>query len=558
MILFTTDRPDLYLLSEIFDSHTNPTGTIIPRPNSLVIDPVNNGLLRRVLSVDETTNNSTLGPVFTALLSPPTPDLDPTGSSILSIIDYGNSRFYLFYDQAETPTKLNVDKKVIILGDDAVSFEISRFDAALQRYIPISLYYDTDGTYRGTRVPLVVIGTASNAKIPTNCHTTMPLVEDEIYHMFIYDYAGTQCGSVKLFAKNAIINNTPDDNLIIENFIVEATQMDNGEFYLFPDQDPLGLVVSPRVVYNDGTTKLIPIDNNVCHLYGLEGFSAAYPGQTVDLLIKYFLLPTQQAVGPTLVASGSTRYLMRQIRLTVKDPGTNEYSVKLLTVPVYLPTINKWALRFFLYTINDNVVRDVTTHVTVAPAFDGRSMGTEQELSLTIKIRDIFPNAASDFYYTQPLIIKLAPYSFYERYVLRDTIGDTYGVYGTDSTILPRPVLHFDDVAGKHFVPTSKFINKTMMLEAFYYKIRPLYDSGWLSSPATPSHFTIRNSVNGVLLLSAPIPISGYQQGFSLINVDTQNQLVGGNCIVEFLLFEHNQYTVLFGAPVDVYPGTYV
>jgi len=556
-ILFTTDRPALYDLSEIYNSITNPNGTIIPRPDSLVLDPVNNGLLQRVVSVDSVTHNSILGPVYTSLLAPATPDLNKTDTSIVSIIDYGNSRFYLLYDEAETPTKLNIDKKVVILGDDAVDYDITKWNDLTKTYVPISLYYDTDGTYRGTKSPLTPVAAASNVKIPTNCNTTFSLKDDEIYFLNVYDYSGSQCGSFKLFAKRGIINNDLSDNLLIEDFTLESTQMDNDGFYLFPEQDPSTLVITPRAIYNDGSSRMVVIDESICYLYGLEGFQASYPGQSVDLLVKYFLAPTQQAVGPTVHSSGSSKYLTKIVKLNVKDPGTNEYSVKIMTVPTYLPTTNRWTLSFFLYTLGDNVVRNITPDVTVTPVFDGLRMGIQQSLVLSLHIRDIFPEAASDFVYTQPLLIKVAPYAYYERYVISDTVGDTYGVYGVDSPILPRPILHYDSVAGVYFIPTSIFSNEALVLEAFYYKTRPLYDTSWLSAPVTPTHFTIRNAVNGIVLLSAPIPLSGYQQGFAITNVTQQNQLLGTNCIVEFLAFANGVYTVLYGAPVDVVSGTY-
>ena len=556
VILFTTEKPSFYLLNEIYDSVKNPTGTIIPRPNSLVLDPINNGLLRRVTSVDPNTLNSSYGPVYTSLLTPPPEDLEEDNEGI-SIIDYGNSRFYLFYDKAESPTKLNIDKKVIILGDDAAAFEIARYDAATQKYHPISLYFDTNGVYTGTKIPLNTITTASNAKIPTNCHTSHNIQDDDVYHMFIYDYAGTQCGSIKLYAKQAIINNAYEDELLIYDFIAEATQMDDNGFYLFPDQDPASLVITPRVVLSNGTTRAIGIDNAICHLYGFEGFTAAYPGQTVELIIKYFLHPNQQAVTKKLITSGNSRFLVNQVTVTVKDPGTNEYSVKIVVVPVYLASVSKYTLVFFMYTLGDNNVRNITPLVNVS-AFDGRLMGIDQSITMTLRIRDVFPEAETDFIYQQPVILKLAPYDYYDCYVIRDSVGDTYGVYGVDSPILARPVLYYDSSIEKYFIPTSKFSNKNTFLEAFYYKSRPLYDSQWLNSPVNPTHFTIRNAINGMLMISAPISIESYGQNFSLINVENQNQLLGSNCLVEFLRYENNQYTVLFGAPVDVHSGTFI
>ena len=564
-ILFTSERPNLYDLSEIYNSITNPTGSVIPRPDSLVLDPTNNGLLQRVVSVDSVTHNSTLGPVYTSLLAPAVPSIDPTDTSVVSIIDYGNSRFYLFYDKAETPTKLTVDKKVIILGDDAATYDITQWNQLTHTFIPISLYYDTDGTYRGTRSPLASITidhddetiTERNVKVPTNCNTTSDLVDDQIFYLNIYDYSGTQCGSFKLFAKKAIINNDLSDTLMIEDFTLESTQMDSNGFYLFPEQDPSTLVITPRAIYNDGSSRLIVIDEAICYLYGLEGFQASYPGQSVELLVKYFLAPTQQAVGPLVHSVGLTRYISKTVTLNVKDPGTSDFTIKIVTIPTYLPTTNRWVLAFFLYNLDDNVVRNITPNVRVTPTFDGLRMGDFQTLTLSLRIRDIFPSAESDFIYTQPLYIKIAPYAYYERYVIADTVGDTYGVYGVDSPILPRPVLHYDNTSHLYFIPTSIFRNVSSVLESFYFKSRPLYDNSWLSAPVTPTHFTIRDGVNGMIMLSSPIPLSGYQQGFAITNILYPNQFLGTNCIVEFLSFSNGVYKTLYGVPVDVYPGSY-
>lgn len=552
-VLFTTDRPDFYLIEQIYHPLQNPTGSVIPRPGSLVMDAANGGLLRRVVSVDETTFTPVYGPVHTALLQPE-PVIDDEVDDRSSIVDYGNSRFYLLYDTSETPTKLNIDKKVVILGGDADLFEIVKYDQVSQNYFPISLYFD-NGNFVGTKIPLITIDDESKVKIPTNCHTSTPISDEDVFYMFIYDYSGTQCGSVKLYAKRAVVNNTLEDDLLIEGFVIEATQIDGDELYLYPDQDPANLVITPRILFNNNTSRMIPVDNNLCHLYGLEGFTAAYPGQEVELLVKYFLDPTQQAVGEYLMSSGDTRFLARSIRLRVKDPGTGEYTLKILTVPRYVAATNRWILMFFLYNLEDNIVRDITSLVTVTPAFDGLAMGTDQNLLLEFPIRSIFPDASSNFIYHQPVVVRVNPYSWYERYILRDTSGDAYGVYGVDSPILPRPVLYFDDVLNQYYIPTSKFPNKTRLLEAFYFKARPLYDSAWLSVPPDPTHFALRSAVNGLVLTSAPIEIDNYTQRFNLVNVINQNELVGKNCIVEWMRLENGEFKVLYGAPVDAYLG---
>ena len=219
-ILFTSDLPGTYELDQIYHPDDNPSGQIIPRPNSLVIDPTT-GVLQRVVSVHPTTFISTYGPVSTQLFKP---EVVVEETSDVSFADYGNSRFYLFYDKSETPTKLVIDRKVVVIGSDAKDFEIVKWDETSKEYVPISLYYDTDGIYQGTKIPLENNGSSNSVKVPTNCHTTINIQDEEIFYIFVYDYAGTQCSSLKLFAKRAVVNNVLEDTLIVEDISILKVQ----------------------------------------------------------------------------------------------------------------------------------------------------------------------------------------------------------------------------------------------------------------------------------------------------------------------------------------------
>jgi len=556
VILFTSDVPDYYLRHQIYDPNTNPSGQIIPRPDSIVLDTAAGGLLLRVFSVDEDTFEVTYGPVQTTLLIPDIPSAPDDDESIVSVIDYGNCRFALYYDESETPTKLTVDKKVIIFGDDAKDYEIIKYNDSEAGYVSISMYFDTSGIYMGHRIPLAEIHSSTNVKVPTNCHTSMSLNDEDIYYLIIYDYAGTQCGSVKLFTKRALMNNAPDDDRIIVDFLIDSTQQDILGFYLVPNQDPLSLLINPRLVFNDGTIENVAIDDLRCHLYGLEGFTAAFPGQMTTILVKYFLSDSQQTTDGSLTATGGIRHIHRSVDIRVIDPGTNDYNVKILTVPRYVSSMSKYVLTFFMYSLETNDVVDITNHVTVTPALDGYNTNSDQAMSLTFNIQDVFPLAVSNLEYQQPVVVRLAPHSYYERYLLRDSIGDSV-VYGTESPALARPVLYYDDTIEQYFIPTSKFPNKNTVLQAFYYNARPLFDDQLMTSPMEPTHFTLRDAITGDLLLASPVAIDGFTSSFTITGTTNPSRLVGSSCIVEFLKDESGTYDVLYGAPVDVYTGTH-
>ncbi len=555
--LFSSDRPDFYLRSQLFHPVDNPAGQIIPRPHSLVLD-LDTGLgnpptLWEVLTVVEDTGVYTLGPVGTTLLAPTTQLPNDGDESPCSLIDYGNCRFYLYYDESESPTKLNVDKKVIILGNDAKDYELMKYDVESDNYLPISLNYDTNGIFRGNRVPLESIVGSPNTKVATNCHTSIEMEDEDVYYMFIYDYSGSQCGSIKLYAKRAVVNNVLDDTEIIEDFQLEGTQKNALGFYIFPDQDPDSLVIDPQVTYNNGKVTSIPIDGSVCHLYGFEGFTAAYPGQQVDILVKYFLSPMQQAAGDFLDVVNDARFLFKQEKVIVMATDETEFKIKILTVPRYVPALGAWTLMFYLYEIGSDTVRNITHLVSTDIPFNGVDMNANQAMILSFRLREVFPAANQDIQYQQPLVIRLAPFSFYERYTTRDSIGDEWGVFGVDAPTVPRPVIYFDPTAEQYYIPTSKFMNVDIFLTAAYYKARPLFDTSWQVEPIEPTHFTIRDASTGMLVLASPIEMVNYAQAWSVLG-PLSNVLVGTNCIIEFLAeLQSGAMATLYGAPIDVY-----
>lgn len=548
-IAFTHETPGFYQLWEIYDSITNSSsGKIIPRVGSGVLDP-SNGALFYVVAVSPVTYNSELGPVLTTLVAPDAPPTD--NPDLTSVIDYGNSRFYLFYDTSERPTRLKIDKKVIVLGDDSQTYEVMKYSAENDSYVPISLYFDTDGDYRGTRIPLEEITGTVNARIPTDSHTSIELVDEEVFYMFVYDYAGVQCGSVKLYAKKALISNISDGLEIIEGFDIEGTQRNALGLYIYQDQDPDSLVIRAKLTYNTGKVRNLAIDNELVHLYGLAGFTPSYPGQEVSILVKYFLGDYQQAAGDFVDSVSGVRFLYKRERLIVRAQDGSEYKMKILTVPRYNQATGTYFLMFFLYRIQDGSVREITHLVQISPGFDGTDMSSAQEVHLTFRIRDVFPDSPVDQEYQQNVIVRLAPYSFYERYILQDDKANSYAIYGVDSPVLARPVLYYDSAVSQYLLPTSKFPNVRQLLEAFYYKNAPLYDSQWLVEPVVPTHFTLRDPATGGVIVGSPILIENYALPFSAVG-SVSGSLVGTNVIVEFLKQNGAQFDVLWGSPVDV------
>jgi hypothetical protein len=550
-ILFTDENPDFYVLSQIYDPDTNPGGMIIPRPNSIVLDPDEDNLLQKVVAVDEATKKVSYEPVKTSLLMP---DVDSTTEEDgASIVYYGNSRFYLFYDTREVPTKLTIDKKLIILGNDAETYSVMKKDSNGDM-VPISLYYDENNVYQGQFIPLIEVPGQTNVKSCPSCHTSMLIGDDEVYYIHVFDYAGTLTSVIKVYGRKALVNNTLGDNEIIEGFDVDATQESGDDFYLYPEQDVDSLMMVAKLVYNTGREISAPIDGNICYQYGLENFIPSYPGQTAKVLTKYFLGEFQQAFGNFIGSSNGVRFLLNTKTIRVLTPDDTDYLFKISVIPYYVSSQSKYMLMFMLYEIG-STPKIVTSNITLANDFDGISMGVDQLLEMSFDLKDIHPSLENPRIVHQNMLIKIAPYNMYERYILRDP-GDNENVFGTDSPITPRPVIYYDSNIQKYFIPTSRFNNKNLVLEAFYYRAKPLFDTNLSAVPVEPTHFTIRDVLTGNELLTSPISLDDYTQSWAISGLPPES-LTNRNCIVEFLKESGGAFDYLYGTPVDVYPGTF-
>lgn len=551
-ILFTDVNPDFYMLSQIYDPTTNPTGQIIPRPNSIVIDPDKDNLLKKVASVDPVSFAVSYEPVTTSVLIPQLEEANE--SPDISLIDYGNMRLYLYFDTRDTPTKLTIDKKIVIIGDDAETYCIMSQDVN-NNFIPISLHYDSNGVYVGNYVPLVEVNNGvDNLKYCPSCSTSIELQEDDVFYIHIFDYAGTQTGSIKIFGRTALVNNVLGDTTVIEGFTISGTQELGTEFYLYPAQDVDSLMLTPSLVYNTSTETEVPIDGSTCYIYGLENFIPSYPGQYADFLVKYFLGEFQQAVGSFVGSSGGARFLLANKRIRVLTPGDSDHLLKISAIPVYIQSQSRYTVVFVLYEIGQ-VPRIITQYVHLSVPFEGNNFTSTQALSLSFNLKDIYPGLVNDSVVYQNINIRLAPFTYVERYIISEP-GDAINKYGVDSPTLARPVIYHDTTLQQYFVPTSKFPNVSLFLEAFYYKAKPLFDTNLSAVPIAPTHFSIRGTGSEGTIVTAPIAVDNYEQLWTITEV--HDYLLNRNCIVEFLFDNNGTIEYLYGVPVDVLPGTHI
>ena len=544
IILLKDQRPDSLFIYQIYDPdldgpYVEDIGKVIPNPGSIAIDK-ETGNTYYVDSVDSR-YKSTLKPCKIVISS---------DDEVTKILSYGNDKFFLFFDDRTKYTKLLIDSKLIVFGSNLKEYRLTKTNASGDTEI-ISVYFDTNGDYRGERIPLTDIGGDTGAKQLTNCHTYLSnLKEGDTVEAEVYDNLGALAIVVQLFTKRAtILNDLSSSNDVITSFDATSNQMLGSDFYLYAKQDPKHLAITPRIEYVDGTSEDLVVNNVDCFLYGLENFVPSFPGQKQKIMIKKYL--NYKQMSPLATQVGDKRFVVCEKIINVLSNNTID-SIKISVMPIWDNTNSKYYLKYIAYSDKRDKVLDVTKYVTEVTEFNGSKFNQPQSHTFDINLADIFDSTTSVIH-RQVAYINLKPYQEFQRYTISDN-SDLNPVYGVESSLTRRPILYYDSALEQYFIPSSRFMNKEAFLESYYYNSNPPYDiKESLSAPA-PTHFTLRSLEDLNTLVATPIKIEEYTKAFSITKPTNPSMLVDHNVIIEFLqLTKDNEYLILFGAPVDVH-----
>ena len=274
-VTFADREPDVYKLEDIYDPEIHGTtntanGKFIPAVGSIVVDlttPTANAFaLFVVVSVNDGTH-----------LLPYQCTLKPIALSQMSIIDklftYGNDAYMLYYDTRTDPTTLSISSNLMLLGDNSSQYILYKHELDGTK-TPLSINRDSGGNITGNYVPIVE--TASpGVRRPNHCETTLPLNDNDLVTMEVYDSALTKNMDIILISKRATtLNDLNANNSIITGFDVSCNQEKvTGEFKVFPGQNKDDLAIFPKLTFSTGEELIVPVDDAVCFMYGWENIN---------------------------------------------------------------------------------------------------------------------------------------------------------------------------------------------------------------------------------------------------------------------------------------------
>jgi len=540
MIVYNPQTPGVYLSSQIYvseiDHDPQTSSKIVPAVGSIVSFP--GGIIKLVSAVDSITLDST----FTDVIIPYDNDRSH------EVVNFGKDCLMLYYDIRQIPTRLTVDNKLVLMGENSVGYRILRtnLDGSTE-VISIKLDNNGDVVNNGGIIPITETS-VNHILVCANGYTNHTLTDGELVKMEVIDSAGTVTMEIHLITKqSAILNTLALAYNPIVGFDAECSQIVGNDWVLYLDQNPNEISIYPYMSYADGSKQMTPVDNMNTFMYGFDAIITDFPGAKYEILIKHFLGPNDLATIDQV--ADNTRFVTLVKTLVIDALEKYTYS-KLIPVPVWNTSNSTYSLRWLAYYETRNSITDVTNLIEYVAGFSfiNNQFNTEQEIQVTVPYTNQNGTTAI---FTNTFWLTLTTPGSIEPFLIKSSVNGI--AYGSQNANYSRPRLMYDTDLQQYFIPSVVFPTAQSFLTNFYYNASPPWLTTLETQAPVPTHFTIRNSASLNTILMTPIPIEQYNGIITLISPTVPSAFVDGTVIVEFLTATVAGYNVLYGVPVEVF-----
>ena len=321
---------------------------------------------------------------------------------------------------------------------------------------------------------------------------------------------------------------------------------------------PSTLSITPKLVYADGTTEAVPIDNQCCFVYGLEDIDSTIAGREFRVLFKYFPAKNRNINWTRHSNTSRLGYLYREKTIRIIDQEINSMA-KISVIPIWDTTENKYKLVYYPYNIYQARPDGPLTDVRIDQnSFDGTNFSALQAFTIATTV-PVDENGNTSIYY-QTVAIRLRDRNNVVPFLLANSAsnftavsGGAYAgrVYGNNAAPYARPIIRYASNTGTYYIDVTTFPTVTAFIENFYRNGEPPAfnsDAEAVTQAPTPSHFILRDIATGNEI-TTQIAVNSYAEHFVM---NTSVNRVGTTVLMEFLNYVDGIYRVIYGVPVEV------
>lgn len=381
-------------INEIFRGELDSDGLYIPRLNDLVTD-VQGRRQYKVAHVDQTTGISSLVVWDAINNSGSMDDLD-----IFTTIGPGTASeaFRIYIDSSNVSQKLAFDDRVHIYSSDAVAVKVFLGADIEDSPTTISAFYNQSGVLVSDSIPLELVTSPDNNNIsikrPVLANCTMALADGEVVTAVVYGASGGVLSYSQFVIKNSqFIRGVSAATKYVTGISIKSPFVSKTDMRVlnFPINQTIDSSHLLGVVhYNDGTTKEYPIDGDHFDLHGINNYVSTQAGQRTPAALSYHLDANEQSYSGNVSYNGvwTEPYYLVSVALE------GMYAVKLFGYPRWLDANRGYAMEYYLYNLDRNLVVPVTPWVYLAAnsaPFSPKLYGTVQNFTLSLNLQDINP-----------------------------------------------------------------------------------------------------------------------------------------------------------------------
>lgn len=490
-------------IEQIYTAGEHGNGRWVPNVGDIVIDTsVGHGgyKLMEVQFVDETTLLSTM----VELQNASTNNFSKENQLLGVGPGYQSETWRLFLDQSVTPHVFLPDSRLTFKGTENTRYKIFKgTDTSQITGKVISMNFNSNGELLSEDIPLEKVAFPAGHETDTNLavkacrkgYTTEKLNNGEVVTLVAYNDSGIPTSYNVLLVHNTALDHAVESSKrYITTIGIDSPFLDKTEnnTLVFPMNMPRDALAMMGVVsYSDGTSKRVPItlgQQGRMRLVGLDNYIPMKNDQNINLALIYNMTQDEMALNASV---GDNRFIaVKYFGRTTKVDGS--YSVNLFPVPTYVSDNAGWKIRYMLYTLERDVVYDVTDLVQAgvgSEPFKPLSYGDTQDLTVVLDLERVDPRMKK-FRHVQSFKLALMGrpdpgletpwYLTYEK--------DQNPVYGKN--ILCKAVR--DPGLNKWRLDLSCG-SKTLdgWLERVYYRTMPLVNRYLETRPPKPTHFTL-------------------------------------------------------------------
>lgn len=456
------------------------SGTIVPNVDDEVTD-WNNGKYR-VIAVDSATYTPTLQLVDFSALALDNGNLGLPKQSVLELA-YLNTQV--------TPYTISIDDWYRSYESAANYCMLFKGTDVTTTGTVISQVYNGSGVLISEQVPLEMADTTNPAiKRPPIFNTNIALSDGETVTLVNYTASGGVTGIHDFRIKNTnMVRGLGNSSLYITDVVLVSPLLDPSVVDLINIPANVPITASSfqaKLLYNNGSTVLITIDNIKTKLFGLANFNTSQAGIVSTAVLTYYPAANEATISSSnpSVPSISHVYTVHTVNNVLEN------SFKIYVIPSFNVSTNTFSLQYYLTNLSYNIgillnsaQMAVTTGSGLAVNY---AVNTDaQELILSVPLTNIFPAGGyAGFTFVQSVTVQFGN-PLTTPWIL-DYLNNGTQVYGVNMTAA-YSLSNIVNIGGSY----AATLNTSGWLASIYSAMHPIYDSTTVLAPPTPTHFTL-------------------------------------------------------------------